>query len=166
AYGHRTAGEMELAEPRYRDDPHQLDATLRAMRGSQRSPAEIHREHAERRAEIEKELPELLARWGGSSFRETIEQSIRQTQRLLAYRESGKHYLMMGYELIRMAILELARRWRLGCEVFFLRLDELEDFESRRKELLATAAQRQVRWQSLQRLDMPKVIDSVELQQL
>ena len=166
AYGHRTAGEMELAEPRYREDPRQLDATLQALRRSDRSPAEIHQEHARQRAEVEKELPALLARWGGSSFREPITASIRQTQRLLAYRESGKHYLMMGYELIRAAILELARRWQLGREVFFLRFEELEQFENRREELLAAAAQRQVRWQSLQRLDMPEVIDSAELQQL
>jgi pyruvate,water dikinase len=166
AYGHRTAGEMELAEPRYREDPRQLDSTLQAMRRSDRSPEEIHQEHARRRAEVEKDLPALLARWGGSSFREQITASIRQTQRLLAYRESGKHYLMLGYELVRAAILELARRWRLGREVFFLHLDELEQFESRREELLAAAAQRQVRWQSLQRLDMPEVIDSAQLQQL
>ena len=166
AYGHRTAGEMELAEPRYREDPRQLDATLQAFRRSQRSPEEIHQEHARQRAEVEKDLPDLLARWGGSSFRETVLAHIRQAQRLLAYRESGKHYLMMGYELLRTAILELARRWRLGREVFFLRLEELEQFEGRREELLATAAQRQVRWQSLQRLDMPEVLDSAELGQL
>jgi pyruvate,water dikinase len=166
AYGHRTAGEMELAEPRYREDPRQLDSTLQAMRRSDRSPEQIHQEHARRRAEVEKDMPVLLARWGGSSFREPITASIRQTKRLLAYRESGKHYLMLGYELIRATILELARRWRLGREVFFLRLEELEHFETRREELLAAAAQRQVRWQSLQRLDMPEVIDSAELQQL
>ena len=73
---------------------------------------------------------------------------------------------MMGYELVRTAILELARRWRLGREVFFLRLEELEQFEGRREELLEAAARRQVRWQSLQRLDMPDVIDSAELAQL
>jgi len=166
AYGHRTAGEMELAEPRYREDPRQLDATLQAMRRSDRSPEEIHQEHALLRAEVEKDLPALLARWGGSSFREAIEKNIRQTQRLLAYRESGKHYLMLGYELVRAAILELARRWRLGREVFFLRLEELEHFEGRREELLEAAARRQVRWQSLQRLDMPDVIDSADLRQL
>jgi pyruvate,water dikinase len=166
AYGHRTAGEMELAEPRYREAPHQLDSTLQALRRSDRSPEEIHQEHARRRAEVERELPALLAPWGGSSFRERITTSIRQTQQLLAYRESGKHYLMLGYELIRAAVLELARRWRLGRDVFFLRLEELEHFEARRDEFLAAAAHRQVRWQSLQRLDMPAVIDSAELPQL
>jgi pyruvate,water dikinase len=165
-YGHRTAGEMELAEPRYREDPRRLDSTLQAMRRSDRSPEQIHQEHARRRAEVEKDLPAVLAQWGGSSFREPIAASIRQMQQLLAYRESGKHYLMLGYELVRAAILELARRWQLGREVFFLRLEELEQFETRREDLLAAASQRQVRWQSLQRLDMPAVIDSAELQQL
>ena len=42
-------------------------------RRSNRSPEEIHQEHARQRAEVEKELPALLARWGGSSFREPID---------------------------------------------------------------------------------------------
>ena len=162
-YGHRTAGEMELAEPRYREDPRQLDSTLQAMRRSDRSPEEIHQEHARRRAEVEKDLPALLARWGGSSFREPIAASIRQTQRLLAYRESGKHYLMMGYELIRAgdpragAALAVGPRGVLPAP---RRTGALS--RARREELLTAAAQRQVRWQSLQRLDMPDVIDSAE----
>lgn len=165
-YGHRTVGEMELAEPRYRENPRQLDATLQSMRHGDRSPEQIHREQAKQRAEVEKELPTLLAKWGGTSFREQIERSLRQTQKVLAYRESGKHYLMMGYELIRLAILELARRWDLAREVFFLKLDELERFESQREQLLETAAQRQVRWKSLQRLDMPEAIESKRLDRL
>jgi pyruvate,water dikinase len=166
SYGHRTVGEMELAEPRYRENPRQLDSTLEAMRHGDRSPEQMHHEHAGERAEAEKELPALLAKWGGSSFRERIETSLRQTQKLLAYRESGKHYLMMGYELIRLAILELARRWELGREVFFLKLDDLDRFEKQREQLLETAAQRLLRWKSLQRLDMPAAIDSRELDQL
>ncbi|MGA2034888.1 MAG: PEP/pyruvate-binding domain-containing protein, partial [Thermoguttaceae bacterium] len=115
-YGHRTVGEMELAEPRYRENPRQLDTTLEAMRHSDCAPEQIHHKHAKQRAEVEKGLPALLAKWGGSSFREQIETNLRQMQKLLAYRESGYHYLMMGYELILLAILELARRWGLGRE--------------------------------------------------
>ncbi|MBM4143724.1 MAG: hypothetical protein FJ225_09080 [Lentisphaerae bacterium] len=165
AYGHRAMGEMELAEPRYRENPRQLDGVIEAMRHSSYSP-ELHREHAHHRAEIERKLPAFLAKWGGASFQERIADSLHRAQRLLAYRESGKHYLMMGYELIRLAILELARRWDLGREVFFLRLEELERFESRRAELLEAAARRRIRWQALQRLDMPDVIDSRELERL
>ena len=165
AYGHRAVGEMELAEPRYREDPRQLDTVLAAMRHTDYSPY-LHLKHAHHHAELVKKLPALLAKWGGASLREQIAESLRQTQQLLAYRESGKHYLMMGYELIRLAILELAGRWDLGREVFFLRLDELAGFENRRDELLESAAHRRIRWQSLQRLDMPDVIDSRDLDRL
>jgi pyruvate,water dikinase len=115
---------------------------------------------------MEAELPAVLARWGGASFREQVEAAVRETHRLLAYRESGKHYLMMGYELIRLAILALADRWDIGRDVFFLRLDELARFERDRETLLAEVAARRVRWQALQRLDMPDVIDSHDLPRL
>lgn len=165
AYGHRTVGEMELSEPRYRENPNQLDTVLKSMRHSTFSP-DLHHQNAHHRGEVEKKLPALLAQWGGASFYEQIETSLHQTQKLLAYRESGKHYLMMGYELIRLTILELARRWDLGREIFFLRLDELDRFEAEREALLETAKQRRIRWQSLQRLDMPDVIDSRDLDRL
>lgn len=165
-YGHRAVNEMELAEPRWREDPQQIEQAFPRMRASGRSPLEIHREHAERRAQVETELPDVLARWGASSFREEIEQKLRQTHALLGYRESAKHYLMMGYELLRLAILELARRWNIGRDIFFLQLEELSQFERDRSRLEDAVAGRKVRWQALQRLDMPDVIDSNDLEQL
>jgi rifampicin phosphotransferase len=165
-YGHRAAGEMELAEPRYREQPQQLEPALQALRRSPRAPEELHREHAAQRAEVERDLPRILAEWGGSAFREELAGHLRQAQELLAYRESGKHYLMLGYELIRLAILELARRWQLGREIFFLRQEELDRFEQQRDGLLETAAQRRIRWQAFQRLDLPAVIDARDLEAL
>lgn len=67
AYGHRAVGEMELAEPRYRERPDQLDNVLEAMR-SGRPASALHEEHVRRRAAMEAELPAVLARWGGASF--------------------------------------------------------------------------------------------------
>ena len=165
-YGHRTAGEMELAEPRWREDPQQLEPALHGMRASGRAPLEIHQEHATERSQVEAALPDVLKEWGGSSCREEIDVQLRQAQALLGYRESAKHHLMMGYELLRLAILELARRWNVGREVFFLRLDELEQFERERSRLEDAVADRKVRWQSLQRLEMPRVIDSESLDSL
>jgi pyruvate,water dikinase len=165
-YGHRAVNEMELAEPRWREDRQQIEQALRGMRAGGRSPLEIHREHAEKRAEVETELPDILAQWGGSSFREEIQQKLQQARALLGYRESAKHYLMMGYELLRLAILELSRRWDLGRDIFFLRLDELPQFERDRSRLDDAIADRKVRWQSLQRLDLPDVVDSNDLGQL
>ncbi|NQZ69191.1 MAG: hypothetical protein HRT89_14115, partial [Lentisphaeria bacterium] len=165
-YGHRTVGEMELSEPRYREDPTQLDNILTSMKKSAKSPGDLHHGHIEERTKLEKELPELLVSWGGSSLQEKIQENLKLTQELLAYRESGKYYLMMGYELIRLAILEFSRRWDLGRDIFFLQIDELAGFEGRRDELLETIAARKIRWQSLQRLDMADVIDSDELDKL
>ncbi len=165
-YGHRAFNEMELAEPRWREDAQQLEPVLRAMRLGDRSPLEIHQEHAAERARLEAALPDVLAQWGGSSLREEIEAKLRRAQALLGYRESAKHYLMMGYELLRLAILELARRWDLGRDVFFLRLDELEQFERDAARLEDEIARRKLRRQSLQRLDMPDVIDSENLDNL
>lgn len=162
-YGHRAFNEMELAESRWREDARQLEPVLRAMRTSNRSPLEIHQEHAAERSRVEAALPDVLMQWGGSSFREEIRAKLHQAQALLGYRESAKHYLMMGYELLRLAIVELARRWDLGRDVFFLRLDELEQFERERSRLEDAVAGRKLRWQSLQRLDMPDVIDSENL---
>jgi pyruvate,water dikinase len=72
----------------------------------------------------------------------------------------------MGYELIRSAILELGRRWSLGDDVVFLRLEELEQYESDPASFAKVIGQRKIRWQSAQRLDHPDVIDSAELDTL
>jgi pyruvate,water dikinase len=159
-YGHRAVNEMELAELRWREDTQQVEQAVQAVRAGGRSPLEIHQERATQRAQVEAELPDVLTQWGGSSFREEIEAKLRRAQSLLGYRESAKHYLMMGYELLRLAILELSRRWDLGRDVFFLRLDELDRFEEERPRLEEAVARRKVRWQYLQRLEMPDVIES------
>jgi len=119
-----------------------------------------------RRHRAQMALPRLLARWGGSFQRERIERDLAEMQSLLVYRETGKHYLMMGYEVIRVAILELARRWDLGDDVFFLHLEELERFEMDRARLLEQIPRRRLRWQAAQRLEMPEVIESRALDSL
>ena len=160
-FGHRAIDEMELAEPRWREDPAHLERVTSSI---QTAPQGSHAESASRRHAAERELPDVLARWGGSCFREEVEEDLHLAQTLLPYRETGKHYLMMGYELIRQAIMELSRRWGLGRDVFFLCLDELERFES--EDFAARLGERKIRWRSAQRLDMPEVIDSDDLDRL
>ena len=67
---------------------------------------------------------------------------------------------MMGYELIRLALLELDRRWDLGNDIFILHLDELEQFEPKASDLRREIARRKIRWKSVQRLELPDGIDS------
>jgi len=168
-FGHRAAQEMELAQPRWRQDAAYLEqAIARLAAASGPSPQEIHEENLARRREAEAALPQTLAAWGGSSFRESIEADLHTARRLLPYRESGKHYLMMGYELIREAIEELARRRRLGERIYFLKLVELPQVAqpSERDRLDESMEKRRSRWQTLRGLDLPEWIDSTRLDEL
>ena len=166
-FGHRAVGEMELSVPRWREDPEYLEQVVASIRSAGRgSPDDLHEANVRARVGAESRLADTLARWGGSSLRELVEENLHLAQALLPYREAGKHYLMMGYELIRLAILELSRRCDLGRDIFFLRLAELERLEADRERLLAEVAQRKIRWQSAQRLDLPDLIDSERLAEL
>jgi phosphohistidine swiveling domain-containing protein len=163
-YGHRATGEMELSEPRWREDQSYLRQVIAQIgRSHAKSMPNIHRDNLQKYHEARSALPTLLASWGGSSFAEEIEEHLAEARALLPYRETGKHYLMMGYELIRLALLELARRWEMGNDLFFLHLAELEQFETRAAELRPEIARRKIRWKSVQRFDLPDVIDSDHL---
>jgi pyruvate,water dikinase len=166
-YGQRTVEEMELSRPRWREDSAYLTQVLSVYKDpSAHAPEELHHRNVVRREKAEKHLPETLRHFGGSSFLEDILIDLKDAQRMLPYREAGKHYLMMGYETIRLVILELANRFNLGRDVFFLTMDELQTFESRRQELMPKIAQRKLRWQSAARLEMSAVVDSEKLDEL
>jgi pyruvate,water dikinase len=166
-FGHRAAGEMELSEPRWREDREYIEQVVKSVgSGKGRSPAEIHHENVKKREDAEKSLPEILDKWGGGSLLDDLLADLRLAQQLLPYRESGKYYLMMGYELIRLAIMDLSRRWDLGRGVFFLRREELPRFETEREKWVEVIAERKVRWQSLQRLDPAVIVDSDHLERL
>lgn len=166
-FGHRALNEMELAEPRWREDRVYLDSLLHRLRApAARNPRDIHHAAARQRLDAHQQLPDLLRRCGGSSCRESIEHDLADAQRLLPFRESGKHYLMMGYELIRLAIEELARRRDLGSAAYFLTLDELAAPSPPSDALLRTAEERQRRWRAWQRIETADVVDSARLDQL
>lgn len=163
-FGHRATGEMELSEPRWREDSSYLEQMLPRLRQPQApKPHEIHECNVHRREAAMVELPKELERWGGSCFLEEMLEEVKEALELLPYRETGKFHLMMGYELIRRVIVELGRRWDLGDDVFFLRLEELGSYETRRTELKDQIAKRKIRWKSAQRLELAMVIDSQHL---
>ena len=106
-YGHRGVGEMEFAQPRWREEPSYLKRVVVAQQGAgTRSPEETHAANEKNRQAAERELPEKLEHWGGLSLLEHVTTLMHEAQELLPYRETAKHYLMMGYELIRRALDE------------------------------------------------------------
>ncbi|MHC4562896.1 MAG: PEP/pyruvate-binding domain-containing protein [Planctomycetota bacterium] len=166
AYGHRAVGEMELSRPRWRDNAEFLNTMLEQMARAPRSPEDIHRDNIERRREAHVRLVDTLARWGGRSMLEDVEAHLAVVRELLPYRENGKHYLMMGTEVIREAIGALGDRLGLGDDVFYLTRPELQRFDSDPQTLRQTIERRKVRRQAVQRLDLPDVIDSYRLDDL
>ena len=147
--------------PRWReDDAYVKQMTAIYSNSSMASPVDRHHELVVRRMQAESQLPELLRIWGGSSLLEDIRHDLADAQKLLPYRETGKHYLMLGYETIRMVLVELSQRWNLGRDVFFMTLDELPTFEAHKEELPPVIAARKIRWQSARRLDPSDVVDS------
>ncbi len=167
-FGHRCLGEMELSNPRWREDDSYLRTlTARFARSDSRDPRQLHEANVQRRLQAETELPETLAKWGGSSFGEEIAEHLSRAQALLPYRETGKYYLMMGYELIRLTIEEIARRSPLGQGVYFLQLSELpRAMSDTAGELQQRIEKRRLRHASAQRLHVGDVIDSDELDSL
>ncbi len=164
-YGHRCVGEMELAEPRWREDSRYCQQMVGRLRGG-RGTGEVHGRKLAERQKAQRELPDVLRQWGGSCLREQIEADMADAQQLLPYRESGKHYLMMGYELIRQASQELSRRWNLGKRLYFLQAMELECCSRGPEAFADQLKRRHIRWQAFQRLEPANVLDSEDLQGL
>ncbi len=166
-FGHRAIGEMELSTPRWRESPTYLEQTIARLKANPgRAPAEIHEHNLQRRREAEAQLPSLLEKAGGSSLREDIEVNLGEARSLLPFRETGKYYLMMGYELIRQVIEEYARRFDLGGSAYFLERAELARLPGEIDQLKKIAAERKRRWQAQQRLDLADIVDSNDLEQL
>ncbi|TVR45428.1 MAG: hypothetical protein EA402_04470 [Planctomycetota bacterium] len=166
-FGHRASGEMELATPRWREDPEALDGMLTAAKRISLDDLRArHQAAAQQRQAAEDGLDETLYRWGARSHGPRIRHLISRAQTLLPYREKGKYYLMMGYDLIRRCLLELARRYDMGPDIFYLTPAELTDYPQRRDELRECIEARRIRSQAHQRLDLAPVIDSEQLEQL
>ena len=119
-FGHRGPGEMELAAPRWREIPDQLEHLAAWLRETGAPDPETLRERAaQERERTQQSLGELLGRHGASSFASAVEREARQAQQLLPYRESARDALLRGYELIRQAVNEIARRLESGRRSFF-----------------------------------------------
>ena len=120
-YGHRAVDEFELAQPRWREDPTYLEQVIASFQ--QESVAHFTRQ-VEQRESAEAELSAALG--DKANLRKQIESELDFTRRYMPFRETAKFYLMLGYEQIRRALLELDNRYELDGGVFYLMPDELE----------------------------------------
>jgi len=162
-YGHRGVGEFELARPRWREDPAQVErlAHLSVRRG-EKSPAELYENQKAHRREILAELDGRLRRLAGA-VRDRIERETAVLSRYMPFRENVKHYWMMGYELMRLCLLELDRRHGLEGGIFFLTPEELP-LLAEGKPVADLIEQRRRRRDLLLRIPVPQVLFSDDLE--
>jgi pyruvate,water dikinase len=158
-YGHRAVNELELAEPRWAEDPsYPCRRIEQYRRAAGPSPAELHERRKRERLEAEGTLGELLRRHGAGSLEEEVRADLAGAQRHIPWRERCKDAFVRAVALVREALEALAERWELGRDLYFLERGELERFPRERKALEEAIRARKLRWQALQRLPMPEVL--------
>ena len=173
-FGHRAVNEFELSEKRWSEDPNYLQQIIQNYKRADASPTakahtepstpkELHEKQKAEREVAETQLSALLLEHGASSMEAAIRADLKLVQRYLPYRETGKHYFMIAVSLLRHVMEEFAERNNLGKDAYYLHRSELAEFSARKEELLKAIAQRKVRWQAFQRLEMPEVIYSDKL---
>ena len=126
-YGHRAVDEFELAQPRWREDTTYLERIVASFRQEGTQAQENGPRFGgqiEQRESAEKELAAILNE--KASLRKQIESELDFTRRYMPFRETAKFYLMLGYEQIRRALLELDRRYQLDGGIFYLMPNELK----------------------------------------
>ena len=138
AFGHRSAGELELIEPRWSDDPALL---LKTFRSHVSNPAPVTAaERMDRqvrgRLEAEREIDKrLTAHWWERVFpvrRALVRYFTKWAQRYTPLRENPKFHLLRVVQEQRRILLTLADRLvdrgvlREPTDIFFLFNDELE----------------------------------------
>lgn len=160
-YGHRGVDEFELAEPRWREDTTYLEQILSSL--SVESSAERN-DPTPDRCTAEAELAELVK--GKSGLRKQIESELDFTRRYMPFRETAKFYLMLGYEQIRRALLELDSRYGLDGGIFYLIPDELQYLIDGKETFDAVIARRKMERELMLQIEVPDVIFSDALEQI
>lgn len=134
-FGHRGANEMELAAPRWRERPPELMGRL--GRAAAEPPPDV-------------------------SLPPAAKQELDFARTYLSLRETAKHYLMMGFEVMRLILLELDRRFRLNGGIFFLEPEELSGLTTGERCGHVIAERRERREIALS-LEVPRVLFSDDL---
>ena len=160
-FGHRATEEFELAQPRWREDTSYIEQIVASFQmNPETNPVYRIQSQEENKLQAEKELNNL-----SKTRQKQIRRILDLTRRYMPFREKSKFYLMLGYELIRRALLEIGRRYNLGDGVFYLMIDELEmpfDRDGAMQKISARRAERS----KILRIELPDVIYSDALNQI
>jgi pyruvate,water dikinase len=166
-FGHRCSQEMELAKPRWSEM-----SEIEGWPGlSLRSSGTANRGFEDSAPATPDERPADVANWDRvavevrmvPALRQMLKKELDSLHLFLGLRETAKHYLLMGYALIRRALVELDRRFGLSGGIFFLTLDDLPRL-TKGEDVSALVAQRRRRRAMLLTLEVPQVLFSDDLE--
>lgn len=160
-YGHRGRHEMELSSPRWGEDPSAVDALARKQSERLGEPEPKIDGLGPLKGEAAWETLVSEAKLTGTN-RAAVQKLVKQLRTQLGLREAGKHYLMLGFAVIRRLLLELDSRFKLNGGVFFLLPAELPDLIAG-KDLSAKIGERKKRRQVELSLEVPPVLFSDDL---
>jgi pyruvate,water dikinase len=151
-FGHRGPAEMELASPRWAEDPTSLAHLPRGTGApaEQASPAD-HWEQVATRAKL------------STLERSTLNPQVAAMQTYEGLRETAKHYLLWGYREVRRTLLELDRRYALHGGEFYLTPEELPRL-IQGEDLSGLVAERRRRRALCLSLEAPSVLFSDDLE--
>lgn len=151
-YGHRGSQEMELSRPRWAEDAASVDQLLDGAGGAPSlCPSADVWEQVAREAKL------------AAAQRAALEVELKHVHTYLGLRETAKHYLLMGYSLIRRFLVELDRRYGLQGGIFFLTPEELPRLLAG-EEMTGLIAERKRRRAVLLSLEVPQVLFSDDLE--
>jgi pyruvate,water dikinase len=143
---------MELSRPRWAEEPAALD---RLVSQAETIPPAGSESGAWERIAAEAKLPDAK--------KAALEAELKHLHTYLALRETAKHYLMMGYTLIRRCLIEMDRRHGLEGGVFYLTPEELPRLAAG-EDLSKLIAARRRRCELALSLEVPPVIFSDDLE--
>ena len=150
-YGHRAAGELEAAEPRWVERPELILDTFRdyVLHPERNNPDELLEQQQATRREAEREIKERLYRHPlGRLYWLLFRAQIRQARRLQPLRENPKFTLLELSLQQRRLWKELAQRWiERGLlddpdDIYYLLFDELAAFTRRSGDPIVAARMR------------------------
>ena len=160
-YGHRGPDELDLASVRWRECPGEVSAMVRRLEGGQ-DPMELHHTHIEK---IQSRARALAMRLTGRR-RECFDALLNLLRRYIPFREDGKYYLMLGYDLLRDLAVEAGRRLGIGDDVFFLTDRELCGALTTGELPDEKIARRKEEYRAEARIVLPRVIDDAAIESL
>jgi phosphohistidine swiveling domain-containing protein len=152
-FGHRGTNEMDLAQPRWAEAPEELNRLMSGKR-------------SEVTGSVGKDSDwEAIANEAkiGGPFRDQLKVQVERLRTYLGLREAGKHYLLLGYAVIRRSLVELDRRYVLNGGIFFLTPVDFPDLIAGKDLSGMIAAARKQRQTELS-LEVPPVLFSDDLE--